>query len=64
MPEGERKILGVLIAAYPGAVARTDLDERTGYQRSSRDAYLQRMRAKQLISEPGRGEVRASEDLF
>lgn len=64
LPEGERKILGVLIAAYPDAVARADLDERTGYQRSSRDAYLQRMRAKQLISEPGRGEVRASEDLF
>lgn len=38
--------------------------QQTGYQRSSRDAYLQRMRAKQLISEPARGMVRASEDLF
>lgn len=64
LPEGERKILGVLIEQYPDPVPRADLDERTGYQRSSRDAYLQRLRAKQLVTEASRGEVRASEDLF
>lgn len=64
LPEGERKILSVLIDAHPNAVARADLDRQTGYQRSSRDAYLQRMRAKQLITEPTRGEVKASADLF
>jgi hypothetical protein len=64
LPEGERKVLEVLIRAYPKAVQRSVIDEQTGYQRSSRDAYLQRMRAKQLITEPSRGEVRASEELF
>jgi hypothetical protein len=64
LPSGEAKILQVLIAAYPGAIDRDSLSESTGFARSSRDAYLQRMRAKQLISEPTRGEVRASEDLF
>lgn len=64
LPEGERKILGVLIERYPEPVPRGDLDEQTGYQRSSRDAYLQRLRAKQLVNEPTRGAVVASEDLF
>lgn len=64
LPKGEREVLQILIAAYPRTVFRTSIDEKTGFQRSSRDAYLQRMRAKQLITEPSRGEVRASEDLF
>jgi uncharacterized protein len=64
LPSGEAKVLQVLIDAYPAAVSRDSLTESTGFARSSRDAYLQRMRAKQLWTEPSRGEVRASEDLF
>lgn len=64
LPEGERKILEVLLEHGGSAIPRGDLDAATGYQRSSRDAYLQRLRAKQLISEPSRGEVCASENLF
>lgn len=64
LPDGERKILQLLIDAYPSAVSRESLTEATGYARSSRDAYLQRMKAKQLWTEPSRGEARASEDLF
>jgi hypothetical protein len=63
LPEGERKILQVLITAYPKSVARTDVDTKTGYQRSSRDAYLQRMKAKRLWEKDG-AAVRASEVLF
>lgn len=64
LPEGERRVLSVLIERYPEPVPRADIDDATGYQRSSRDAYLQRLRAKQLVVEPSRGEVRACEDLF
>jgi Predicted ATPase len=64
LPQGERALLEQLIPAYPQAVDREALTEATGYQRSTRDAYLQRMRAKQLIEEPGRGMVRASANLF
>jgi|SRR5262245_3692240 len=64
LPKGEADILRVLVRAYPRSVARADLDDETGFARSSRDAYLQRLSAKQLVSEPSRGEVRASEDLF
>lgn len=63
LPEGERKILGELIAAYPNAVPRADLDDATGYKRSSRDAYIQRLKARRLVVTLG-SDVRASETLF
>lgn len=64
LPVGERACLEVLVAAYPGDVERDAITEATKYQRSSRDTYLQRLRSRQLITEPSRGLVRASEALF
>lgn len=61
---GERAILRVLVDRHPDAVPRDALTDETGYKRSTRDAYLQRLSAKQLVSEPSRGEVKASADLF
>lgn len=49
-------------ADYP-LRARNWLDGRTGYKRSSRDAYLQRLSARELIDLPG-GMPRASASLF
>jgi hypothetical protein len=63
LPEGERRILQVLAEAYPESVARPYLDEATGYKRSSRDAYLQRMKAKRLWIPDG-GAVKAADELF
>ena len=63
LPEGERRVLEVLVGAYPASVERADIDTATGYQRSSRDAYLQRMKAKRLWEKDG-SAVRASEVLF
>jgi uncharacterized protein DUF87 len=65
LPEGERRLLEAIIAAYPSAIDRDTLEERTGYKRSSRDAYLQRLKSRQLIDlTGGRGMVRASQILF
>jgi hypothetical protein len=64
LPEGERRVLEMLLAAYPGAVERAAIDAATGYKRSSRDAYLQRLGARQLVVPEGRGAVRASVELF
>lgn len=64
LPEGERAILEVLIDAYPRAVPREVLDEETGYKRSSRDAYVQRLKSRKLVVITGPGEVCASEVLF
>jgi hypothetical protein len=59
------KILDVLVAAGRGnAINRNDLDEPTGYKRSSRDAYLSRLRARRLVDVPAPGMVQASETLF
>lgn len=64
LPEGERRILSPLLDAYPDTVARDALDEITGYKRSSRDTYIQRLQSRRLVESVGRGEVRASEMLF
>jgi DNA-binding MarR family transcriptional regulator len=64
LPQGERKILELLVRRHPGAIERDAITEQTGYKRSTRDSYLQRLDAKQLITEPARGSVAASEELF
>lgn len=64
LPEGERKVLEFLLSKYPNSVPKEMIDEVTGYKRSSRDAYLSRLAAKQLIVEPSRGELKANDDLF
>ena len=61
---GERKLFGVLVEAFPEWVQRAALDDATGYQRSSRDTYLQRLAARKIIEVGGRSEVRASARLF
>lgn len=63
LPEGERNILAVLIGSWPKAVSREELSERTGYARSTRDRYLQYMTNKEIV-DAGKGEVKASDDLF
>jgi len=63
LPGGERAVLQVLIDAHPDAVERSEIDKVTGFKRSTRDAYLQRLQVKRLVTSD-RGEVRASELLF
>ena len=64
LPEGERKTLDVLLEAGGQDVPRERIDAVTGYRRSSRDAYLTRLRARGLIDVAGPGTVRASQVLF
>ena len=60
---GEQKILAHLIGVYPQTIARDDLDEPTGYKRSARDTYIQRLSARRLVN-ADRGVVRAADILF
>lgn len=64
LPLGERAILEILIHKYPKAVERDTLTDRTGYKRSTRDAYLQRLQSRRLVEILGRGDVSASSILF
>lgn len=64
LPEGERRVLDVCVAAHPAPVARDRIDDATGYKRSSRDTYLQRLMARRLVETAGPGMVRAAAVLF
>jgi hypothetical protein len=64
LPEGERAILLALIESHPVDVNRDQLSESTGYKRSTRDAYLSRLAAKELVKDIGRGIVKVSDTLF
>jgi hypothetical protein len=53
----------VVARAYPKAVEKTVIDERTGYKRSSRDTYLQRLGARRIVVAVGVGTVKMSGEL-
>jgi len=57
--EGERKIL-IATAQHSDGVTREQLSILTGYKRSTRDAYVQRLRGKQLLNESA-GRLLASD---
>lgn len=63
LPDGERKLLDILIRSGGDSISRDALDE-AGYKRSSRDEYLRRLQARALVIEPERGQVAASPNLF
>lgn len=61
LPEGERRLLELLATNYPSTVTRDDLTNATGYKRSTRDAYLLRLRSKHLVLDGNAGVVAAAE---
>jgi len=63
LPEGERRILGHLIDVYPAGITGDELSDLTEYKRSSRNTYIQRLRARQLVVTSG-GLVQAADTLF
>jgi hypothetical protein len=63
LPKGEADVLAVLLEHYPAQVGRDTIDEQTGVKRSTRDAYIARLRARELVTIEGR-DVRAAETLF
>jgi chromosome segregation and condensation protein ScpB len=63
LPAGEAKILNVVVNAYPQPVDRGELSARTGYKKSSRDTYIQKLLARQLVTSSEHG-IRASSNLF
>lgn len=64
LPEGERKIMAVLFDAYPSALDREQITELTGYQKSTRNRYLQYLAAKELIEYPDKIQIRAADELY
>jgi DNA helicase HerA-like ATPase len=60
---GGERVLLELVARSAGPVSRNSLGEDSGLKRSSRDTYLQRLAARQLIQKDRDGCVRLSEHL-
>jgi hypothetical protein len=61
LPPGEWRFVELLLM-HVGGLTRDQLTELTGYQRSTRDAYLHRLRARELVEIDG-SDVTASEHL-
>ena len=60
---GERKVLEAIAQSHPVPLHKTEIDESTGYKRSSRDTYLQRLSTRKLIRDDGPGSVGLSPEL-
>lgn len=64
LPEGEKAIFSILSEQYPGNVDRDFIGEQTGYSRSTRDKYIQKLQSRKLADAVGQGLVKASDHLF
>jgi hypothetical protein len=63
LPAGERQIFDYLLSVAGSTVAREVIREATGKKKSSTDAYLQRMKARGIVTDFGRGEVSLSTSI-
>jgi len=60
---GEKVILEMLIAAYPKAMSRAEIEVATGYKPTSRKTFVQKLSARELVESTSDG-IKASDDLF
>jgi hypothetical protein len=60
LPEGERRVLEIVLDQ---PASREEISERTGYKRSTRDTYIQRLGVRKLVSSGSQG-IMASSELF
>lgn len=63
LPEGERALFELLCKEYPSDVNNDLLSQLTGYKESTRNAYLSRLQARQLIIRE-RGFSKVEPELF
>lgn len=62
LPQGEWAMLEIALKNYPHYVARDIMSADSDYKRSSRDAYIQRLKARRLVETSSDG-VRAADIL-
>jgi transcription initiation factor IIE alpha subunit len=63
LSEGERRLFEIIVRAAPSDVENAELIALTGYQKTSVRTYLQKLKARELVTN-GHGGVKASEALF
>ncbi|MEN3369977.1 MAG: hypothetical protein V7609_2120 [Verrucomicrobiota bacterium] len=62
LPDGEGKILRVVLNE-PAGISRDEISEHTNFKRSTRNTYIQRLAARELVKVSGE-TVHPSESLF
>lgn len=63
LPEGERRLLEVVVENWPNPIERDAAGQAAGIARSTRDKYLQKLASRKLVESVGT-QVRASQLLF
>lgn len=63
LPGGERRVLEEIVSAWPNAISRDRISEGTGYKKSTRDLYIQKLAARKLITTSA-GQPKAADELF
>ncbi len=63
LPAGETIVLSTVVEEFPASVSREQITVLTGYKRSTRDAYIQRLATRRLVKTTGQGII-ANETLF
>lgn len=63
LPAGESLVLRMVAQSYPRRVTREAISEQTGFKRSTRDAYIQRLSTRRLVVAERDGVV-ASKELI
>lgn len=63
LPIGEKKVLEILIAEYPESLHTSQIEERTGYKKTSRITYVSKLASRKLVT-VDQGRVRANDKLF
>lgn len=63
LPEGERRLLDVVVASWPNSIERDAAGQSAGVARSTRDKYLQKLTSRKLVESVGT-QIRASQLLF
>lgn len=53
LPEGEKKILNAFVEHYPENFTRNQLEEATGYKKTSVRVYVQKLLARKLLKSEG-----------
>ena len=62
--QGEKSVLAYVCKFYPHTVSAEQISRQTGYSKSTRDLYIQRLIARRLLAKTGPGWVCASALLF
>lgn len=61
---GEKTLFAAILERHPQSITGDELQQLTGYKKTSTGEFLRLLKARRIVVEAGRGAVKASENLF